>query len=244
MSDWYINGVRFTGNVVTVGSGKDYATVAAAISGTSGDLLILLDEGSWASIDLNGITGRNISIKGIGSASNTVLYTSSLPAIRCRAVDNLNLMIESCKLITGSSMYGIQHNLSSAGTLTTILSKCILDFTYLGYLSWVAQESPCSQTAVKFKYCSIDTLASSQNYIFSGWSLYDHKWNISDCEINKCIITHINGTKDTTGTVAISDYVMSAVEGYGPDYGDFLIREGGGVIPRIMNYLKQTRGLN
>jgi uncharacterized protein YjdB len=218
---WIYNGVSISGTIVTVGSGKDYATIAAAISGTTGNLLILLDEGSFDALSLSGVTGRDIYIKGVGE--DTILYTASNPAVYCHAVDDVNVIIESTKLTTGSANHGIYSNLSSAGVLSITLSKCVLDFTGLGYHSWVACESPLAQTTVKFKQCSINTLQSNANYIFAGWSLYSHAWDISDCEIDKCVIPYASGTKDTTGTLAVDDYVTAAASGYGEDYGDELI---------------------
>ena len=243
---WKINGVRFTGTVATIGAGKNFTTINQAITGTSGDLLMLLEAGTYrggvspvSPIPIfvgNGHTGRKFYIKALNEDPNSVLIEPATPtdAVMCFYV-TVNMFIEGAKLRSASKINGVQMN--AAGIFPSLtIRKSEVDFSSIAFnTSYNGSRLEAGFTTdCKYNNRYYAPLVLQHNNINTGsclisnWmSLAPHvPYNLANVELYKCVTNTIT-TINTTGSFAVLDYVAAAAAGYGPAFGQYLIKKSG-----------------
>jgi hypothetical protein len=242
---WKINGVPHTGQILTVGpSGRDFTNPRDAFSAAADGALVLLDPGTYTSTTKDNIghiyiwVTKKIYWRGLGDApSDTVLDVNT---------DIYGMMIAASDML----FENLQFNPTSFGLLryyhpiTTglILNKCKItnDIENCNYsvMSGKADDAQIIDGGIKF--INVD-FPNTVFGVFSGWDQY-HKASLSKIYVSKCIIPDNDYYGYyLTGSFALADWVTSPTDGYGSNYGDFLITEGGGAIAAKEQYYRRLR---
>lgn len=225
-----VNGELVSGTVLQLGPGKDVETVAAALNRfTYGvPLLILAYPGIYGDILVNTTyhqPGQKIYIKAMTDNPNDVVFSNSSSAVDIW--QRIDLIIEGCTLSSSSSYQGCTTRTSANGS-KIIFNKCILNFpNIVSYGGICVQKNPVAWTLpITCSYCNIQSgsilIGSSQNY-----PLY----NRDNITLRKTI-SNTDYTRYMTGIFALADYKFSPADGYGYNYGDFLILPASPIIDR------------
>lgn len=245
-SKWLINGVPHTGQILTVGpSGRDFTNPRDAFNAAEDEALVLLDPGTYTSTTNDSTDHvyewrtKKIYWRGLGDApSDTVLDNSKdISDMMIMAGDMWfeNLQFNPC------STYGLlryQHPITTG----LILNKCKItndrgasDYAVVNGWSYHDQ---IIDGGIKFLNVDFpDTLAG----VFSGPSP-TYPADLSKIYVSKCIIPDNDYYGYyLTGSFALADWVTSPAVGYGSNYGDFLITEGGGAIAAKEQYYRRLR---
>jgi hypothetical protein len=204
---WLVNGVEFTGTVVTVGpSGKDYTSIVTASNAVDGDAIIAVYPGTY-----NNNTGFETEharyIKGIGDVATIYHYANSGTCYQFARGD---------MIIEGITMEGIVSVLGAkdlTGALT--LSKVIMPDNYVD-LNFLYDSTNAKTPDVTIRYC---TTSGNTTHLIHG----NTGWNINDTKITKSLIPNNLHTIGTTGSFPTPDHVTSPTNGYGAGYGTELI---------------------
>lgn len=178
-----INGVPFTGTIVTVGTGKDYTTLEAAYAATNTDSLFLVYPGTYGA-NING-DSYNRFIKGMGTSYSDVTLTGILNNYLATG----NFFIENV-YFNGSA------HINTGGTGNILYSKCNLynEIDYYGPTSYLTL-----------------TNCKKDNYLDPVWGkqIYFGSGDASKIIVHRCLSATLPGSgyieKDYK-TVATEDY--------------------------------------
>lgn len=246
---WRISGSLFTGNVVTVGVGNDYATINDAIDGTTGALLMILEAGTYPLQTIRSPNYREVYIKGRASSAADVVITPAQTNAVIHLDNSLTpafakLMVEGCTL-DNSSGYAphVYHAHSFSGEHhDLIFNKCVLNGhpTGVNWQSIVSAYGAGTKFDVLFRYCKINVTPTSFGCLCASTNYYSDPWNLLNSEIIKCVTNSIN-TKYCVGSFWLTDYRSIDTDLYGPDFGTFFINPIPN-IPAIEHHYKQMRG--
>lgn len=230
---WVIDGNTFTGDVVTLGNGKQYTTIASVITrmiSTKKDTLVLAYGGTYGEIYLNHVNLANVSlyIKGMEENHADVVFENSSSVFGIYVP--VNLFIEGCKLSCGSTYQGA---LSSAGinNFSITINRCIVNMPNANkYGAFYLRKNAGYELVLPFRLMYSDCnfpvfISGSQSY-----PLY----NKSYVTVDKCVVKSLS-CRYMTGSFAVEDVVYSPTNGYGDSYGAYLITE------MHYSYLKNRR---
>jgi len=226
---WKINGVPHTGQIITVGpSGRDFTNPRDAFNAASSGALVLLDPGTYPSATKDSANHiyewntKKIYWRGLGDApSDTVLDVNTF--ISGLMISARDMLFENLQF--NPTSYGL---LRYAYPITTglILNKCKItndreQCQYSVVNGW-ADQAQIIDGGIKF--INVD-FPDTQAGVFCG-AASNYQASLSKIYVSKCIIpdNDPNGYY-LTGTYALLDYVTSPTEGYGSNYGAYLITE-------------------
>jgi len=205
MGHWTINGVEFTGTVITVGVDKDYTTLLAAV--TAGNLagtevLYLIDAGKWGDqyFDLP-VLNHTAYIRGMGTtSSDTVVNWWPFFTDVSHTV-----LIENIQAAASWFVFGSCGNLS--------FNKCILS---------TSADGTTLQDFFIDSYYTVGLIISSStlNTIISGKTL--RGFDLGKVSLSK-VAYNIWVDYQCTGTYILDDKAVVGTSGYGESYGDFQI---------------------
>lgn len=237
---WKINGVPHTGQIITVGpSGRDFANPRDAFNAAEDGALVLLDPGTYPSATKDSTDHiyewhtKKIYWRGMGNAPSDTVF-------------DVNVSIYGLMISVRDMMFeNIQFNPTSYGLLrfydpiteglvlnkckvTTVRSQCNYSVVAGDQLDF----SRILDAGVKF--INVD-FPNTIDGVFAA-QVSTHPLPLSKVHVEKCIIpdNDPNGYY-LTGTYALLDYVTSPTEGYGSNYGAYLITE------TQYSYLKNRR---
>lgn len=225
-SDWKINGVPWTGAVVTVGAGKDYENLRAAIVATQEDSLFLLYPGSYdlvaAETEWNAYKRY---FRGTGSSYTDVILTitgySDIYAATAPEV------IFEWMTIYHPMMYDPNE------TGSIIFNRCnALGHVDKNYFAFNAYFNGVKTPNLTIRNCFMRTygIGGTRGWLWSrgtGFSGGGYL-NITKTYLQKCV-TPILASSDpywayyVVGAFAENDIMQTPADGYGPDYGTDLI---------------------
>lgn len=242
---WTINGVPHTGEIITVGpSGRDFTNPRDAFNAASTGALVLLDPGTYPSTTSDGPNyiyhwhTKKIYWRGLGDApSDTVLDSNTyLYGMMIYVSDMVFENLQFNPISYGAIRY--------AHPITTglILNKCKItnDRAQCDYSVMSGKADDAQIIPAGLKFINVD-FPDTKAGVFCGWA-YDFPASLSKFYVSKCIIPDNDAYGYyLTGSFALADWVTSPAVGYGSNYGDFLITEGGGAIAAIEQYYRRLR---
>lgn len=242
---WKINGVPHTGQILTVGpSGRDFTNPRAAFNAASTGALVLLDPGTYPSTTkdsndhiYNWYT-KKIYWRGLGDAPSDTVFDVDV-AISGMMISARDMLFENLQF--NPTSYGLLRYTSPI-TTGLILNKCKItnarhqcDYSVV---SWWADDAQIIPAGLKF--INVDFPDTSAG-VFCGQA-YDRTASLSKISVSKCIIPDGDYYGYyLTGSFALADWVTSPAVGYGSNYGDFLITEGGGGIAAKEQHYRRLR---
>jgi hypothetical protein len=196
---WTISGQPFTGNVVTVGTGKTYATISAVLSAIpTGDILILYYNGSEG-VDVDTSSSRAVYIKGmVGGASIGTIGAGS--AVNIFGFED------------------ITFSYAGAGTSNQdngFFNKCI---SSSGSAFWITTDGDTSSILISNCTATGATIVTLGN---AGRTAPNTRVVKSQCAPQNPPSTY----PAIFGIIESADYVTTATVGYGAGYGDDYILE-------------------
>jgi len=217
---WKVEGATWTGTIKTVGAGKDYATIAAAlVANPAGDILLLVDSGTYTA-DLSGPShwnGRKVRIRGQGADYAAVVVTGRLLFTAANAED---IIVENVDMHFSSGFAGQIYQ--SAGSVNLKISKSrVLNSTANRGIVASAPDANYEPT-ILFTQCYID---QEQGYYWWYGGDSSHKLDLDHISLNKIRAGSDPFGSYTINALAQNDYVKVDTENYGPAYGDYLIQE-------------------
>ena len=214
-TNWAVDGVPWTGAIVTVGSGKDYATPEYAITHTDpDDVLILVYDGTYTNQMNFSHPGRKIRIRGMGASYTDVV----LPNMYFEGVDNDVIM----EWVTPSGSYyiliGPDHD--------TIGGSFCLNKSKILPQTGVFALHPSESSTITLLFRNVEWDGSD-----TGWDMYSSGvYGATPISMEK--VWHNSGdaywsTYYVYGSFTADDTVHqsggTAPVGYGPNYGAFRI---------------------
>lgn len=242
---WKINGVPHTGQILTVGpSGRDFTNPRDAFNAASNGALVLLDPGVYLSMskDTNDHVyqwlDKKLYWRGLGDApSDTVLENNT--SISGMMISARDMLFEN-----------LQFNPTSDGLLryyspiTTglILNKCKItnEREKCNYSVANGRHDHSGIVDGGIKFLNVDFPDTAYGVFTGPQSQYPVV--LDKIYVSKCIIPDNDYYGFyLTGSFALLDYVTSPTIGYGSNYGDFLITEGGGGIAAKEQHYRRLR---
>jgi hypothetical protein len=205
--DWYINGVKFTGTVLTVGAGKDFTKIQAALDSIPVDgggappaipneYLILVDAGNYAADGWFYYTNRysNVYIRGLGASCTDTIADYFLSIGDYGKVSFENITIPQF-----------------------INAKGFISKVYTNILDQI-------QESQYVRYTTISPKPPSYGYVWP----HLRSCNLSVMSLDK--VAYVPITPDwyeesCSGTLALDDKAHYGTEGYGHEYGSMYITE-------------------
>jgi hypothetical protein len=220
---WYINGSRWGGSVVTVGTGDyDFDNITDALTDLAGEsALLLIYDGDYSDEDIYPTqNGQALYVRGMGTSYSDVIVRRAAQSTYTSCI----MILEWVTIKAASGNGCIEPNVSGC---SFHVNKCALIPLPFGFLVFTNQQ-PITPTLLKFTYCLLDpglydwdfyawndNLSVATTYmsrvwrtcgpIYCGWSLYG------------CVGSFAQD--DTSYTFKEAD----APDGYGPDEGSFII---------------------
>lgn len=243
--DWLVNGQLFSGNIVTVGTGKDYATLGAAQGAMLSETLFLIYPGTYGASQVNYIS----HFRGMGASYTDVVLSS----IYQDADHNSTYEWLTVSGFLGSALgFGGMLTLNKCQLLNS--NACLPPWTNIGGRSGVKvrrnfRHVGCSGTNPLV--CSDGTVDRAQ-YLFGAGGVFVPlaTFDVGLSSVSKCVgkalyaVTSSNylyyydftfGGYTGGTSLIVNDYVATPTLGYGPDYGGLLIRQTG-IVPLVMDY--------
>ena len=217
-ANWSIDGVPWTGAIATVGTGKDYSTLALAAAAATEDCLFLVDQGIYA-IPSGGFA-YDAYIRGLGAtAEDTILVGGQYLS------GNGNIFIENLWVYTQNAPGNGPSVLVSAATIFTANKSIIGNAQWLGSGSQepISSGSSNTQNTILLSYTKI--IPTYTAYYNAG----DHIFQTDRACVSMTKVSWVKGQylvwRDPTcvGTYAVDDKAEDGTAGYGPAYGDFRI---------------------
>lgn len=214
---YFIDGEPWRGAVVSVGAGKDYATIEAAIAATPSDALFLLYPGTYGQIMPNG--NYNQYFRGMGSSPEDVTYLGiTLPS------SSKDYIIENMtkRRSAGYAYYHFDNGYSGKFRANKIICKYNDSPNWFGYYRGLAGGAPNI------------TVTNCQNNVNHPWMM---SFNIDgipwldqakNTVVRRCFFPQQEVPHNWTGgspPLKVLDAVKKPTAGYGPEYGDYLITE-------------------
>jgi hypothetical protein len=226
---WYIDGVKWTGAIRTVGSGQMFTTLQSAVDSAyvaDEECLFLVSPGTYTAS--SSALAKQLYFRGLGTVAGDTIITG-------RGFETTNVFLEN---IWVYFLFNVAHQGSSviAGD-TLVINKCILgnsDPTN-GY-DWPLAAS--GAISVNIGYTLLQpTIAQAY------WNSIRHiiNGNRSTISLNKVSfgpmwwwvsppgefqLLYTFHDEDCTGVYAVDDKAASGTTGYGPDYGTYRITQG------------------
>lgn len=199
---WYIDGLRWTGDVVTVGTGKQYSTIESAIGNRTTDCLCLLYPGTYNAKSWAGQGAANIFLRGMGSDATKTIVAGYI------AQGGASLWIENISMSTGIWTYA---NLMTSG----VTNKCIIGA--VGGGTHIAPGNAASDVIIQYTTVYPGPLGHTWLCNKAAYRLYKVAYYM-----------FYGGWEDyyPTGTWAFDDKQVIGTSGYGYDSGSFLIKQG------------------
>ena len=193
-------GVPFYGDIITVGSGKMYATLAAATAAANGahEALFLVYPGTYTN-DSPGYWGRNFYVLGMCGLNLDSVYFNYTDATAAIYLYSPNVIIENFSIYRASYEWrsGIWV---TAGPKNILVNKIRLN----GAGSTYPFNSDSKSNAPK---CIIN-----QSTIYGGYSSF-HYITLSNFIINRSYIGGTGFTYDCVGSPAYADYTTTWGDG-------------------------------
>jgi len=238
MGDWYVNGVKWTGAIKTVGaSGKDYTTLGAAVTANKNvaDTLYLVDAGTYTESAISGGTKRAI-VRGLGDDATGVVLNftagQNCAAFTPGYVTQYHIL-ENVKLNSTSVNVGMTGGYIDAGGVDYIVNKCILGSSSINkYSSGVYAGSTGGGPYYRFKYT--DIYRGSDNS-FNGGHLT--QLNLSRVYLTKVAYYSTWRVPNCTGSLAEDDKAAIGTGGYGYASGDFIVTYEEEFVPKIITVI-------
>ena len=191
---WLIDNIAYTGKVVTVGTGKDYATVTLAEAALTEDTLFLVYDGAHT-INYAQVPNYNLSYKNIGTAT-LASCTIEISAGKACIVEGF----------TGGISYLLYPSCGAGAT--TIISRCS------NANMQIQQDTAISYTTIRYCTSSVRIMAPT----VSGGIYSD----TSKMSIHRCQSAYTPDTG--YGGYVENDCVTTATPGYGVGYGaDYIV---------------------
>lgn len=242
---WTINGVPHTGQILTVGpSGRDFSSLLDAVGASVNGALLLIDPGMYLCNTHYGLVtyGAWRYLRGLGTQpGDTIIRNTDSSEETVFAGDGIieNLMIDQ-RGTDPRSCIAYNANL----TTSLIVSKCRLDgqsYTRNFHTSiWNRYALNGAHGTVTARYCDFArTLEPTFGGHFNGANTYN--MYLSKMHVHKCVMPGRAAGQYVSGGFAELDRVTEQTVGYGSNYGDFLITEGGGTIAAIEQYYRRLR---
>jgi hypothetical protein len=223
-SGWYIDGVEWTGAIRTVGTGKDFATIIAAVADANlvpEDCLYLIDAGTY-----DAPTGslKYCYFRGLGAtAADTIIdgatnFSATAPG---------NLFIENVWIyLRKASGNGPTIQVGDGGSLFTS-NKSIVG-------NAAAFPAPGVQWPISTSTSNTNTMYLSYTTVIPTYtgSFNVHLMGVNRANMSLLKVAWVNA--DTPGwrefgcinTFALDDKALDGTSGYGDDYGSFRITQG------------------
>ena len=211
ITDWYIDRVKWTGPILTVGVGKDYTNMTNAINAanaTGVGCLILVDAGSYAAWT-NSPTYQ-VYIRGLGAtADDTVIYGGgglyvfleniyiygTVDYWHDGALYTAHGTANKCRI--GSGPYPGQ------GTIWPLYYQGVLEPYLTLYLYYTRLDrTPEGPSAAHINSAALGCISLSKVSYTSSWIV-----------------------RNSTGTLLLDDKAADGTSGYGPSYGDYRIKQ-------------------
>jgi hypothetical protein len=232
----YVNGSIWGGAIVTVGSGAgyDYATPALASAGESThDVLILIYPGTYTD-NVTTRYGYKQYFRGMGASYSDVVWTGGV-GIAVASQDEQDMIVEWVTFQT--AQFGFPgYPLGGSKTI----SKCYLS-SGGGYVQDIYYSLSGSTPDVTVRYCKNNVHPGPPvglgNFVYG----YNGENSINSTSIHKCMLPEYDFIS-VTGTLEENDRVATPTDGYGPDYGDFLITVGPGSGTAALQSVSQPIG--
>ena len=229
---WVIDGNTFTGDVVTLGNGKQYTTIASVITrmiSTKKDTLVLVYGGTYGNIQLSHVNLANVSLYIKGMENHADVEFKDASTVFQIGVP-VNLFIEGCKLSCSNTYQGAT---SSAGVnnFSITINRCIVNMPNASsYGAFYLRKTSGYELVLPFRL-----MYSDCNFpVFIGGTQNYPLYNKAHVTVDKCVVKSLS-CRYMTGTFAVQDVVYSPSDGYGDSYGAYLITE------ENYGYLKNRR---
>lgn len=239
---WKINGVPFRGDIITVGpSGRDFASVFDALVAvyydeSLDDVLLLVDPATytcptdlWAAR----ITGKRVCVRGMGDTPDqTVLFKNQYNGQLIYIYSGGTAIFENCYL---HNAYSYRHAISVGHNAQVVVNKALVS----GH--------PYAYSVSNMDNDFTGSILFSNTEIRKGYAHaagYDsaHKLNLATISLSRVKLDSTwSSVLNVYGGLALADYVIVPTEGYGYNYGDFLITEGGWTIAAKEQYYRRLR---
>ncbi len=243
---WMINGVPHTGQILTVGpSGRDFSHPQDAYAAAEDGALLLVDPGTYALKVMSSnywifnTSSKRIYIRGLGSDASKTVFASdvgkSYGGYYLTAYVFRHGGIENIKIV----QYVAVSWASTIGYASTdpqfFISKCHIQ-AISGY------SRPC----VNKMSSGVDTgfIKCRYTYLQRGAYQFAGTWGALDLSLIHIDRSELWGefyNYNTKNSFAYADYVIAPTEGYGYNYGDFLITEGGKTIAAKEQHYRRLR---
>jgi hypothetical protein len=222
-SQWYIDGVLWTGAIVTVGVGKDYPNVHDAFWVQNEALiptLFLIDPGVYDTI-FHGTSAPPLGhcFRGLGASATDTLIT--IPALYMFPslgdshifIENIRIYAEG-QIMMRTTIVGIYPNAS------LIVNKCVLDvlpseWTWIHCISGVLSPYYGSGSI----WVGYSKLTPTQKAEHLGWL------DLSKVTLEKVSYTGTWGEIQCINDYISEDRAVDGTDGYGPNYGNFRITQ-------------------
>ena len=203
----------WNGRVETVGIGKDYPNMPAALDGAKDGSLLLIDSGNYNFDAVDRSIDRRLILRGIGPLSDSVTFYSEGAAQIIQATSGADLIIENLSIEHTVNWMNCLYVLDSA---TVTANRC----------QFYTENANCYTVGSGDDTGHLNTALTrlSNCKITRGYAHFHHM----DLALVELIKSELNNTLYTYycaagHTLSIDDHVTTPTEGYGPEYGDFII---------------------
>ena len=227
---WYIDGVAWLGAIRTVGVGKDFTTLVAAVADANAaaeDCLYIIDPGTYS---MPTSPTHKAYMRGLGEAADdTIIDGHNIVGINVSAGNTL--FIENLWIFAGSDGWDGATIYTGNTGCVAIANKAIIGnaqdlYGYFGY----GQQWPIFSSTTDV----INTIYMSYTKIIPT---YRHTSNPSDhmrrqnratvslIKVSFTLNNYNPGWNDPTdiNSFAVDDKAIDGTAGYGPDYGNYRI---------------------
>lgn len=201
----YVLGARWSGPIFTVGTGKMFTIMGAAVAAMTGPTLILVFPGTYTNDSFTAT--HDIYIRGVGRlwTDSTFNFTNDSQGFSMEK----RFLIEYIKLNrTAYDWRGVIGAFNASDM--RILNKC--DVMGSNGNAYTINSSGNPTSIFHVRHC----------YLVRGYAHF-HYLNNSQTYIHRCLNNNATYAYQCDGSFAENDYVTSTTVGYGPVHGHHMI---------------------
>lgn len=225
---WKYNGTVYSGSILTVGSGKDYAYLKEALDAIINDdeleivLILITGDGYIGNITVSKfITNKTIFIRGTGASYIDTKITVATSEVYY-FYNNTNIYFENITLIVNDWRMCIPY-VGDSSNLQIFINKCnLIGDSFSGYFGYCVGSTSSNLSGV---------FTSIKNSSLGNGGIYAHfvNANMDNIICDKVLFNAVVGGSSpygylSSGTIQ-GDYATTPTVGYGSDYGSLLITD-------------------
>jgi hypothetical protein len=202
-------GKPWTKRIVTVGSGREYATLAAAVAVIAEPALYLITPGNYTSAAVTNFYYEAV-IRGLGVTQDDVTISTGNSHAWLTAIGDTNTIV----------FENLKHQCDYTGWNEAV--DCYSGNIFFNRCSLLSTSlSSLISGAGSGTYCS--NIVVTNCYLSKGYTHIDHL-NLSRIDLIKVQCnTTLDASWANSGSLRTNDCVTSATSGYGPTYGSWIV---------------------